>query len=103
MANLLGRLFIKASVVETKRRSLARFLLRGHLGTFFTGFREADGDGLLATRHFLAGLAALQFALFVLVHDIANRFLGLFAIFPRHGSLLFLKDFLNRTVGGVME
>src|SRR5437879_1054001 len=41
------------------------FLLRGgffarHLGTGAARFRKSDGDGLLAARHLLAGLAAAQ-------------------------------------------
>lgn len=38
-----------------RRRTLTARLLRRHFGAFPPRFREADGNGLLAARHFSPG------------------------------------------------
>src|SRR5687768_6716478 len=71
-------------------------LLARHLGPRAPRFRQPDGDGLLATRHLLAGAAALELAALALVHRALHLLLRFLSV-PGHMSPWV---FANRKVAG---
>src|SRR5579883_1610597 len=68
----------------------AAFFLLRHLLALLAGFRQADGDGLLAAFHLaaFAALAAFELAPLLFLDRLFHVLAGAFGVFSSHGSSL---------------
>src|SRR5512141_2907386 len=79
-----------------RRGLLGRALLARDLRALAAGFGEADGDRLLAARHFLSRAAGLQLALLALAHRPLDFLSRLFSVLAHETSCADNVQDLNR-------